>query len=261
MKKTVSFFTCLVLAISMIVLKIGAVPSHEIHWYTARNKDHKQALVPKDLAIVEEHGGVYIDHRHGDNHPEKVIYLTFDVGYENGNVEKTLDALKKTGTPGAFFVLKHFVTQNSDLLLRMKEEGHDICNHTANHKNLAHATREEITKEIKELEMAVEGVTGEGTKPYFRPPEGSFSIEMLESVCAMGYKTVFWSFAYADWDNQKQPTRDAALSKILANVHNGAVILLHPTSKTNAEILEELIVTLKADGYRFATLDELCIAR
>jgi peptidoglycan-N-acetylmuramic acid deacetylase len=214
-----------------------------------------------ELSFVEAHGGVYIDHRHGDNTPEKVVYLTFDVGYENGNVEKTLNVLKETETPGAFFVLKHFVTDNSDLLLRMKNEGHFICNHTANHPNLAHASRERIEEEIKSLELAVEAVTGEGTKPYFRPPEGTFSVEMLDTVASLGYKTVFWSFAYADWDNQKQPEPRAALEKILSSVHNGAVILLHPTSKTNAEILHELISTLKSEGYRFATLDELCIAR
>ncbi len=260
MKKLLAFCGCISLVLALTVCELAAAPAREMHWYTTRNKEHKQALVP-ELAVVEQHGGVYIDHRHGDNDSEKVIYLTFDVGYENGNVEKTLNALKETGTPAAFFVLKHFVTDNSELLLRMKNEGHFICNHTANHPNLALASKEKIEEEIKTLEKAVEAVTGEGTKAYFRPPEGTFSLEMLDAVSALGYKTVFWSFAYADWDNEKQPQPQAALSKILSNVHNGAVILLHPTSRTNAEILPELINTLKGEGYRFATLDELCIAR
>ena len=259
MKRILLFFTCL-LMLSLNTIRIGAA-TREIHWYTVKNKEHKQALVPGELAEVEKHGGVYIDHRHGDDNPDKIIYLTFDVGYENGNVEKTLNTLKEKNAPGAFFVLKHFVTERSDLLLRMKAEGHDICNHTASHKNLARATGEEIKAEIEELERAVESVTGEGTKAYFRPPEGTFSIEMLEHVCALGYKTVFWSFAYADWDNQKQPDPQKALEKILCHAHNGAVILLHPTSATNAEILGDLIDALRKEGYRFGRLDELCVAR
>ena len=260
MKKIMIFLGCIALILSSNTLEIGAI-ARQLHWYTTRNKEHRQALVPSELAVVEEHGAVYIDHRHGDDNTEKVVYLTFDAGYENGNVEKTLNTLKEKGVPGAFFLLKHFVTENADLVLRMKNEGHLICNHTATHKNLSHATRGEIEKEIKDLEAAVEAVTGEGTKPYFRPPEGSFSIEMLENVCALGYKTVFWSFAYADWDNNKQPAPRASLEKILTHMHNGAVILLHPTSATNAAILGDLIDALKAQGYRFGTLDELCVAR
>lgn len=261
MKKMISFLSVILLAFCVLTCEICAAPAKEIHWYTTRNKEHKQALVPHDLSFVESCGGVYIDHRYGDDNPEKVVYLTFDVGYENGNVEKTLNILKETETPGAFFVLKHFVTEQGDLILRMRDEGHLICNHTANHPNLANAPREKIEQEIKALENAVEAVTGSGTKPYFRPPEGSFSREMLESVQSLGYKTVFWSFAYADWDNNKQPKPEEALSKILAHMHNGAVILLHPTSATNAAILKDLINTLKKEGYRFATLDELCFAR
>ncbi|MBQ3056201.1 MAG: polysaccharide deacetylase family protein [Clostridia bacterium] len=261
MKKIIAFLTVITLCFCTLWCEVAAVPAKEIHWYTTRNKEHKQALVPPDLSFVENHGGVYIDHRHDDSNPDKVIYLTFDVGYENGNVEKTLNTLKETQTPGAFFVLKHFVTENRDLVLRMAEEGHLICNHTANHPNLANASREKINAEITALEKAVEEVTGSGTKPYFRPPEGSFSLEMLETVQSLGYKTVFWSFAYADWDNNKQQKPSVALSQILTHMHNGAVILLHPTSATNAEILPELINTLKKEGYRFGTLDELCFAR
>ena len=149
MKKIMAFLGCLALILSASAPKIGAA-TREMHWYTTRNKEHRQALVPDELAVVEEHGGVYIDHRHGDGDAEKVIYLTFDVGYENGNVGKTLNTLKEKRVTGAFFLLKHFVTQNSDLVLRMKGEGHLICNHTATHKNLSHATREEIQKTLSD---------------------------------------------------------------------------------------------------------------
>ena len=158
-------------------------------------------------------------------------------------------------------MLEHVVRSNSELIKRMKAEGHLICNHTANHPNLANAPKEKIAAELQQLEDAVTAVTGECCAPYFRPTEGSFSRAMLETVQELGYQTVFWSFAYADWDNQHQPAPRAALQKILANMHNGAVLLLHPTSETNAIILKELIDTLKNQGYRFGTLEELCKGR
>lgn len=261
MKKICVSLIIILLLCSLLICEAAAAPASAQSWYTTRNKEHKQALVPPELAVVEAHGGVYIDHRHGDDSEEKVVYLTFDVGYENGNVEKVLNTLRETDTPGAFFVLKHFVTENSELVQRMAAEGHLICNHTAHHPNLATASREKIATEIGELEETVEAVTGSGTKPYFRPPEGSFSMEMLDHVSSLGYKTVFWSLAYADWDNNRQPAPGEALDKLLSHMHNGAVILLHPTSATNAEILPTLIDTLKKQGYRFGTLDELCFAR
>ncbi len=261
MKKILNIILSFVLILTAFVCPVNASKRNVINWYTTRNKEHKQALVPSDLAQVENYGGVYIDHRFNDTNGEKVVYLTFDVGYENGNVERIVKTLEETETTGAFFVLKHFVTENSDLLRRIAENGNLICNHTAHHKNLSTANKEEIIKEIKELEDAVSAVTGSGTKPYFRPPEGCFSLEMLDIVRSIGYKTVFWSLAYADWDNEHQPSPDAALEKLLLHMHNGAVILLHPTSSTNAEILPLLIRTLKSEGYRFGSLDELCFAR
>ena len=210
------------------------------------------------MRFVEDLDGYYIDHRHTEESDDKVVYLTFDAGYENGNVEKILNTLRDTGTPGAFFILSHFAKANPELVRRMAAEGHLVCNHTASHKNLSHAGKEQIAGELSALEAACEEATGVKVAPYFRPPEGSFSKEMLENVKSLGYKTVFWSFAYADWDNGKQPAPDKALKLVLNNVHIGAVLLLHPTSATNAAILGRLIESLKADGYRFGTLEELC---
>lgn len=259
MKRILSLLLVTLLCIALC-LPVAAKPK-VISWYCIRNSDHKQPIAPSELAEIERHGGVYIDHRHGDDSTDKVVYLTFDAGYENGNVEKILDALKEADAVAAFFVLKHFVTENEELVRRMSEEQHLICNHTAHHKDLSCASRENIAQELGELQDAVERVTGSGCKPYFRPPEGRFSVDMLESVAALGYRTVFWSFAYADWDNAKQPKPDAALAKILENIHNGAVILLHPTSATNAEIMPQLLLALREEGYRFGSLDELCFAR
>ncbi len=258
MKK--SFFAA-ALALFLIfttMISGSAAKTGEYHWYFKKNDSHTQPPIPSEFSFIEDLDGIFIDHKHGDSEKERVIYLTFDAGYENGNVEKVLDALHEAGVPGAFFVLSHFVSACPDLVLRMEEEGHLICNHTAHHKNLSFASRSEIESEIKGLEDAVREVTGHEVARFFRPPEGSFSRPMLETVHELGYHTVFWSFAYADWDNAKQPDPKVALDKILAHLHNGAVILLHPTSATNAQILPQLICEAKKEGYRFGTLSELC---
>lgn len=237
---------------------VGAAAGAELHWYCKRNKEHKQALCDPELRFVEDCGGYYIDHKHIDDSAEKVVYLTFDAGYENGNVAKILDTLQQTGTPGAFFILSHFARANADLVQRMQAEGHLVCNHTASHRNLSGADFETVEKELKTLEEVCMEASGVPVAKYFRPPEGSFSKEMLEHVQTLGYKTVFWSLAYADWDNDRQMAPDAALDLVLANIHNGAVLLLHPTSATNAAILGRLIEALRKEGYRFGTLEELC---
>ena len=255
-RKTIQAAVLLLCMTLFLMLQIGAA-NGELHWYCTRQKAHRQALAAPELRFVEEYGAYYIDHTHKEGDADRVVYLTFDVGYENGNVSKILDTLRETDTVGAFFVLEHPVRANTDLLKRMSEEGHLICNHTANHPNLARATRETIQRELEQLENACREI-GVATAPYFRPPEGNFSKEMLERVQELGYKTVFWSFAYADWDNARQMAPDAALRCILDNIHNGAVLLLHPTSATNAEILPRLICELKAQGYRFGSLHELC---
>ena len=229
----------------------------ELHWYCTRQKAHRQAIAAPELRFVEDYGGYYIDHAHDERSADKVVYLTFDAGYENGNVEKTLNTLRDMGVSGAFFVLKHFIEANTDLARRMNAEGHLVCNHTASHPNLARASKEKIRAELDALERVC-AENGIVTAPYFRPPEGSFSKEMLENVRSLGYKTVFWSFAYADWDNDRQMAANAALRCVMDNIHNGAVLLLHPTSATNAEILPQVIGELKAQGYRFGSLDELC---
>ena len=227
-------------------------------WYCVRNKAHKQPIFPAELSFVEDHNGVFLDRKHGDGATEKVVYLTFDAGYENGNVARILDTLQETQTPGAFFLLKHFITANPELVLRMKAEGHTVCNHTATHRDLSTASAETVRGELLALEESYSALTGEKPAAFFRPPEGRFSRQMLETVSDMGYTTVFWSFAYADWDNNKQMPVQKALQCVMDNVHNGAVMLFHPTSATNAEILPTVIAELKAQGYRFGTLEELC---
>ena len=227
-------------------------------WYCTRAKNHAQPVADPPLREVEAHGGYYIDHAHADpNATDKVVYLTFDAGYENGNVAKILDTLKAEGATGAFFILGNLPACHPNLVGRMAAEGHLVCNHTYTHRNLCGAPAGALTAELKRLEDACREGAGVEVAKYFRPPEGCFDMPMLEEACRAGYKTVFWSFAYADWDNGNQPDPAAAKAKILDNLHNGAVILLHPTSATNAEILGEILREMKALGYRFGSLDEL----
>lgn len=249
---------CCILSAICTILCINANASGAIGWYCKRTTDHTQPALDSDLAIIGELDGYYVDRKHSESTQDKVIYLTFDAGYENGNVSKILDILKKEQVPGAFFVLENLVERNPDLVKRMANEGHLVCNHTSTHKNITKIPQSELTREIKDLENAYQALTGHKMAKYFRPPEGTFDQLSLQHVKNLGYKTVFWSFAYADWDNAHQMSAQSAMKKIMENLHNGEVMLLHPTSATNAEILEDLIRELKQMGYRFGTLDELC---
>ncbi len=227
-------------------------------WYCVRNKDHKQPVADSSLRFVTDYGGYYVDKAHGDDCEEKVVYLTFDAGYENGNVSKILDALKQENVTGTFFILDLLLLKNSDLVNRMLDEGHTVANHTAKHRDVSGlASREEFEAELSALETLFKEKTGKDMPKYFRPPEGKFSLQSMKYANELGYKTIFWSFAYADWDNGNQMNIEAAKAKIMDNIHNGAILLLHPTSATNAKILADVIRELKGQGFRFGTMDEL----
>ena len=211
------------------------------------------------MSFVENYNGYYLDHQHGDDSEEKVVYLTFDAGYENGNIESILNTMKEENVQGAFFILGNLISKNPELICRMTEEGHLVCNHTVRHKNMTKIDDESaFAKELQELESMYRSVTGKEMAKYYRPPEGTFDERSLKYASELGYRTIFWSLAYADWDNDRQPDPQKAKELLLRYMHNGAVILLHPTSKTNAIILKDFISTLKSQGYRFGSLDELC---
>ena len=192
------------------------------------------------------------------NTEDKVIYLTFDAGYENGCTAKILDVLKAHNAPAAFFLVGNYIEKNPDLTRRMAAEGHTVGNHTMHHYDMSRLSdRAAFEKELKDLEDLYADVVGEAMPKYYRPPQGIYSQENLEMARDMGYKTVFWSLAYVDWKNDSQPTKEQAFAKLIPRIHNGAVVLLHSTSQTNAEILDELLTKWEALGYRFGTLDEL----
>ena len=208
---------------------------------------------PASVAQLEALDSAYVG-----NTGEKVLYLTFDAGYENGYTEDILNVLKKHQVPAAFFLVGDYLERNGDLVRRMVEDGHIVGNHTATHPNMSKITdKAAFSRELEEVEQLFRDITGKELPKYYRPPQGIYSEDNLKLAQEMGYKTVFWSLAYADWDNNKQPTREYAINKLIPRTHNGAVILLHATSKTNAEILDELLTTWKQQGYTFAGIDTL----
>ena len=189
---------------------------------------------------------------------QKVIYLTFDAGYENGSTEKILDILKAHEVPAAFFLVGNYIEKNADLVRRMVEEGHIVANHTMHHYDMSKLSdKDTFSKELTDLEALFKETTGKEMPKYYRPPQGIYSEENLKMARELGYKTVFWSLAYVDWNNDAQPSREQAFAKLLPRIHNGAVVLLHSTSQTNAEILDELLTKWKDEGYRFASVDLL----
>lgn len=189
---------------------------------------------------------------------QPVIYLTFDAGYENGCTEKILDVLQKHDAPAAFFLVGNYLEKNADLVRRMVAEGHIVGNHTMHHPDMRKLTDpEDFRQELTDLEDLFREITGKEMPRYYRPPQGTYSRENLLEAKKMGYHTVFWSLAYVDWRNDAQPTKEEAFQKLLPRVHNGAVVLLHSTSATNAAILDELLTKWESMGYRFGSLQEL----
>ena len=189
---------------------------------------------------------------------EKVIYLTFDAGYENGCTAKILDILKKHQLPAAFFLVGNYMEKNADLVRRMVDEGHIVGNHTMHHKDMSQiGKKEDFAKELTDLEDLFRSITNKELPKFYRPPQGVYSQENLRMAKDLGYQTVFWSLAYVDWNNNDQPTHEEAFQKLLPRTHNGAVVLLHSTSETNAEILDELLTKWKEQGYTFASIDKL----
>lgn len=222
------------------------------NWYFKHMENGARPPIPSEMSFIQNYGGYFL------GKDEKVIYLTFDAGYENGNVEKILDVLKEENVPGAFFILDNLVLKNTALVKRMADEGHTVCNHTAKHRDMTTvSTKEEFAAELNKMEQIYKDNTGSDMAKYYRPPEGKFNEANMKWASELGYKTIFWSFAYADWDNGNQMSPEAAKEKILSGTHNGEVVLLHPTSATNATILSDLIRSWKGMGYRFGTLDEL----
>lgn len=189
---------------------------------------------------------------------EKILYLTFDAGYENGNTPAILEALKKHQAPAVFFAVGNFIKDNPDLIKRMITEGHIVGNHTMTHPDMSQiSSMESFQKELEGVEEFYTSVTGEPMTKFYRPPRGVYSTENLSMAKELGYSTFFWSLAYVDWIQEQQPSKEEAFQKLIPRIHPGAIVLLHNTSSTNAAILDELLTRWEEMGYQFHSIKEL----
>ncbi|MBR3806651.1 MAG: polysaccharide deacetylase family protein [Clostridia bacterium] len=254
MKGFLKKITVLFLILSLLSVPLSAKAAECKSWYIKRN-GNKTPIFPEDAEELKEYNCYFIDEECADL-MEHRLYLTFDAGYSNESFEKILDILNDENVPAAFFLLDNIILKNTDLVNRLEDEGHLVCNHTKNHKNLSFSSKQAIAEDLSALENIYREQTGREMTKYFRFPEGKYSLEAIKSVNELGYTTVFWSFGYDDWDNSRQMSPEKAKKKILENTHDGAVILLHPTSTTNASILRDLIHTWRDMGYEFYSLDD-----
>ena len=239
------------LILSLRLISGGALETG--NWGLSFQSEGSAPIGPANAQQLAKYDAAYL----GDT-AEKVIYLTFDAGYENGCTAKILDVLKAHNAPAAFFLVGNYIEKNADLTRRMVEEGHIVGNHTMHHHDMSKLSdKDTFSKELTDLENCFKEVTGKELPKYYRPPQGTYSEENLKMAQELGYKTVFWSLAYVDWLTGDQPTKEAAFSKLIPRTHNGAVVLLHSTSSINAEILDELLTKWEDMGYRFASLEEL----
>ena len=220
-------------------------------WYFVANNNHTQHQGNGSVAL-NKYNAYYVG-----NPNEKKIYLTFDEGYENGYTSKILDVLKAKNVKAAFFVTKPYIESDPELVKRMVAEGHIVGNHSVKHLSSPTLSDSQLKNELTETAQAFENVTGQAMPKVFRPPMGEYSERTLAVTSNMGYKTIFWSFAYKDWITTAQPGKDVAYNTVMSKYHNGAVLLLHAVSKSNTEALGDIIDSLRAKGYTFDTLNNL----
>ena len=250
------FWLILAALVAALVLTVGQFAREAIStgaWGLSFPSSGATPNGPASEEKLREYDAAYVG-----NSEEKVLYLTFDAGYENGYTASILDTLQKHNVKAAFFLVGNYLQKNGDLVRRMVEEGHIVGNHTMTHPDMSAITdKAAFEKELAGPEALFQELTGKEMPRFYRPPRGVYSEENLKMAQELGYHTVFWSLAYKDWENDKQPTADYALGKLIPRTHNGAVILLHSTSKTNAQVLDELLTQWENLGYHFETIDKL----
>ena len=245
-------------ALSIILLFSGSATklNKAENWYLKRGGENSTPEFPPSIEYIRSQNGFCIDDNASEC-GEKVIYLTFDAGYENGNIERILDVLREKKVSAAFFILSNLIYKNPDLVKRMVNEGHTVCNHTKNHKDMTTLSNDAMKSNLKSLDDQFEALTGVKMAKYFRFPEGRYNKEKVALCNSLGYRSVFWSAAYADWDNNAQADADWALKKLISQTHPGAIYLLHPTSKTNADIMERLIDSWYEMGYKIGSITDI----
>lgn len=262
-KKLIGAALCLIIVAAAVISWIGfsnrddgaveAAASND-NWGLSFQEEGKTPVGNATPEFLKQYNAYFCG-----NSEDKNIYLTFDCGYENGYTPAILDALEKHNVKAAFFVVGNYLETSPDLVKRMVEEGHIVGNHTYHHPDMSQISDPaSFQEEITSLEKKYQEITGLEMQKFYRPPQGKYSESNLKMAQELGYQTVFWSLAYVDWYVDQQPTQEEAYAKLLPRIHPGAVVLLHSTSKTNAEILDDLLTKWEQEGYTFGTLNELC---
>lgn len=223
------------------------------NWGLSFQEEGRAPIANASADYLKKYDSYYIG-----NINSKTLYLTFDAGFENGYTDTILDTLKKHNVKATFFLVGNYIETAPELVLRMVNEGHTVGNHTYSHPDMSSISNiDSFKKELDKMEELYKSLTGKDLERFYRPPQGKYSEENLKQAQQLGYKTIFWSLAYVDWYTDNQPTKEDAFKKLIPRVHNGAIILLHSTSKTNSEILDELLTKWKEMGYTFGKLQDL----
>ena len=262
-KKLIGAALCLIIVAAAVISWIGfsnrddgaveAAASND-NWGLSFQEEGKTPVGNATPEFLKQYNAYFCG-----NSEDKKIYSTFDCGYENGYTPAILDALEKHNVKAAFFVVGNYLETSPDLVKRMVEEGHIVGNHTYHHPDMSQISDPaSFQEEITSLEKKYQEITGLEMQKFYRPPQGKYSESNLKMAQELGYQTVFWSLAYVDWYVDQQPTQEEAYAKLLPRIHPGAVVLLHSTSKINAEILDDLLTKWEQEGYTFGTLNELC---
>ena len=242
MKKIKIFIILITLIMSFVLIK----ESRAYGFGLKKNNNHTEPDIGIYKSILDRNNAIYV----GDKN-EKVIYLTFDCGYENGYTNMILDVLKEENVNATFFLTGHYIKSAPNIVLRMKNDGHIIANHSNKHKDITKIKSEEIKKEIIDLETMCYNLTGSHLTKFYRPPAGNFDDKSLSVVNELGYKTMFWSLAYPDWNHNNSV--EYTVKEVMQNIHNGAIILMHAVSKSNAMALKTIINELKSEGYTISS--------
>lgn len=221
-------------------------------WGLKRQPNNQTPIAdPGADKVLEKYHGKYV----GDV-SKKIIYLTFDEGYENGYTAKILDTLKENNVKAAFFITGPYLNEHQDLVKRMVDEGHTVGNHTIHHPSLPEKSDSEIEEEVLGLERAFTEKFGAKMK-FLRPPKGEYSERSLSITSKLGYCNLFWSFAYDDWHRDKIRGPEYAYKVVMKNIHNGEIMLLHAVSKDNADALDMIIKGAITNGYEFGDVESL----
>lgn len=251
-KMIIPLILCLFIGLSFPITTVA----NSYGWGYKKNNDHKVPDVGKYEQMLQAYEAFYVDPS-----GEKVIYLTFDNGYETGHTATILDVLAEEQVPATFFVTGHYVAEEPELIQRMVKDGHIIGNHSYNHPDFTKLSKRTMEEELRRLEKEVAEITEQKEMNYVRPPRGTFNEQTLRWAEEFGYIHIFWSLAFKDWLEDDQKGWRYAYDQVMDQVHPGAIILLHTVAKDNADALQKIIKDLKKKGYTFKSLDDLIIKK